>query len=215
MERALNRVTKVPFKAIFGVALAAGKFVQPVNPINLSSRLASMADDFDLYRLSKFRFRLIPSTLASENVVCAYQAGVTDTAGTFATVGESNHATCLGLQMTTTTDWVEPKGGDLRGAANWYKAVPGAADDWDEIQGALIFASSNAASTASVYIEAEGVMDFASPADPGLTPAMRRDRMLAREKKKLLAILSSKDKDRPTDGAKTLAGSKLPLSSNP
>ena len=185
-----NQITRVPFHNVVTFALAAGVSNLLVAPGTLSGRTTTIADAFNLYRLARFRFRLIPNTLVSEVFTAGYTADTVDGTLTFTSVAESNCATTFGGQMSVPSNWADVPPSLLKGALPWYKAVPGTPSAWEETAGVINFASTNSASTTTLCLEYDGVMEFSSPIDPTLTPAIRRALQLRRKKEELLKILA-------------------------
>ncbi len=181
----------VPFHNAFQFSLAAGISNLAITPQNLSSRAASLADSFNLYRLKRFRYRFHPSTLANEIVVGGYVSDTVDGTITFASAAESQTLAIQSLQSSVPSAWADVSTETLRGALPWYKSVVGTPSTWEEQAGVINFASSNGSSTAAVNIELEGVIDFKSPVDPSLTPAMRRMFSDAKERERLLKLLAA------------------------
>lgn len=159
----------------------------PLQPVALlSDRLASIADNWGLYRVTRLRFRLHPT--GSLNTL-SYVPGVTDTPpANLASNIEIEHCAILGSNEQMRTPWVVVDRVTLAGQLKWYKTVAGTTDALEEIQGNLFVAN-----TASVnyFYEIDGICEFSSPLDNANTPdPLVR---LAREKARLMKILASPD----------------------
>ncbi len=186
-----DKITQVPFHNAITFALAGGISNLQVAPANLATRTATISDAFNLYRVARLRYRIHPHTLANEILVAGYVSDTVDGTVTFAAAAESAAMCVFGMQSTCPSDWANVSSSALRGALPWYKAVPGTPTTWEEVAGVINFASSNAASTATVCLELEGVLEFKAPIDPGLTPAMRRALLAKREKERILKLLAT------------------------
>ncbi len=207
MSNNKRQITSVPFKSYLGILLATGKNSTVVAPINpLSSRLAGIADEYQLYRMTKFRFRIHPvasTAVAGESIITAYIPNVIDATPAWVDLNENVNSAMIMAGTTTDasgtpsnsapqlcpTNWVNVPRSVLRGSLEWYKAVPGTFATWDENQGVLCTASSVTSSTVGVFIEIDGICEFTGPADPGATPALRAAQRLA-ERQRLLELLA-------------------------
>ena len=190
----MQKTVKIPFHNVFTFSLAAGISNLAIAPASLSARIAQIAEAFNLYRIDRFKYRLLPHTLANEIVVAGYVSDTVDGTVIFTSVAESAAVSALSLQMNVPSDWAHVPSQVLRGALPWYKAVVGSPTTWEEQAGTINFASSNAASTTTVCIEIDGVLEFNSPIDPTLTPAMRRESQNRREKQRILKLLAEPEK---------------------
>ena len=185
---------KIPFHNVLTFTLAAGISNLAISPATLSARVAAIAETFNLYRIDRFKYRLVPYTLASEVVVAGYVSDTVDGTLSFTSVAESNALVTFGLQMSVPSDWMNVPSQVLRGALPWYKAVAGTPTTWEEQAGTLNFASINTGSTATLCLEFDGTIEFNSPIDPTLTPAMRKVAQDKREKLRILKLLAEPEK---------------------
>ncbi len=191
MQKNLGRTVKVPFRNLFSIVLTAGVNSSRLAAATLSGRCASLCDNFALYRVNKYRFRIHPTVLASETMVIAFVPDIVDTTPTFTNVTESNFLAVLGLQCTIPSEWCTVPQNVLRGAIPWYKSVQGTTTDWEECFGTMLYASTNASSTATIWWELEGEIEFSGAEDPGITPADRAASAMHRERERILRILAS------------------------
>ncbi len=183
----------MPFHAAYQSTLAAG-----VSSFNLSPSLivhtgiASIADAFELYRVTKLSYRLVRTATLTGSQSAAFYPDITDTPpNTLDQNGENINSTLLGLNHTVPSDWVTINPSSMT-AAKWYKTIQGTMDSWDEIQGIIYVTGSG---TDAFLLEVRGLYEFKGQADPGNTPEMREKRRLARlefQRTKLLSILASK-----------------------
>jgi len=195
-------ITRLPFHYFVAVGTSAGAGQVNMLPAAFP-RVLEVADSFDMYRVSKFKFRIGPpnSTLAASTTahqVAGFYPGVTDNApASINDVSENIYSTVRWGNQTTPSDWVEVPKTVLQGYVPWYKTVAGSIDAALERFGSMFVFSSDA-STTSVTIEYRGVFEFKGPANTGATPADRRKKMLLEEKVRMLKILAlSEEKDKP------------------
>ncbi len=192
MKQSINtKATKVCFHANYLGTLAAG-----VGSFNLSPSLiphtaiASMADAFELYRVTKLSWRL--HRVSSTNQSAAFYPDITDTPpNTLDQAGENITASLLSSSQTVPSDWSTVNPSSMT-ALKWFKTIQGTMDSFDEIQGIIYVTGST---TESFLLEVKGVYEFKGQADPGNTPEMREKRRLARldrQRQLLLNILSAK-----------------------
>ncbi len=189
----------IPFHFLNLNSAAATVFYVPCNPQNLSSRMASEADAWSLFKLTKLRFRLHPrATTSGGSVAGGYYGTVADTPpATQAQVMELLASTYLSYQQTKPSDWVNVSPKELAGPFPWYKSIPGAADATEEQPGSLAFCTSGA--TDLLAVELEGVCVFRDSIATANTPLMvslqlkmREERARAaaeRRRSKLLLVL--------------------------
>ncbi len=188
-------VVTLPFTNRGTVVLASGKNTTQLAPSNWS-RTAAQADLYELYRFTRLRFRIAMflSSAAGANdelVVMSYFSGAIDAAPALQDVNENPISCLFAPNQTTKSEWVDVPAAMLKGSLNWYKAIAGTMDSWDEVQGTLCVASANASSSGSVVVELEGTVEFTSPADPGATPSEKARRHNMKEKERLLKLLAS------------------------
>jgi len=148
-----------------------------LNPTILSSRLGSIADAYNNYRISKFEFRLHPPTVtgSSKLVTCGYVSGGASASPAALGSIEYQYMTLIKSTQTVPTNWVEIGREALKGPLPWYRAVPNASvDTTEESVGSLYFWSDDA--TATVLCEIRGVYEYKDPLDPVLTLERRRRR---------------------------------------
>ncbi len=193
MSKRNQQSVRVPFRIITSAVLASGQASTQITPANMSSRLSSIGDNFDLYRLNRFRFRIHPYTLTTELLVVSHYPNTVDTTPSFASVSEANSMAIQGGQATVPSDWINVPLTECRGALPWYKTVAGSPDSWEEVCGTFAFASNSGTSTSNIFIEVEGEMEFSGAADPAITPQERLSQNIKKEKERIMKVLAYKD----------------------
>jgi len=180
-------VIAVPFSTVKTGTTNATANVAP----SLSSRTLSAADNFELYRVTRLRYRQHVPTGGTGQTVVAYYAGVTDTppATNVANMEATNHNFFSGLNGSPPSRWTNVPRGQLAGYQPWYKTIVGTPDPSVEIQGILNITGSTPA-TIQYVVEIEGVIEFKGPVDAASTPESRRARMYATQYAVLQKILA-------------------------
>jgi hypothetical protein len=175
---------KIPFRTFVAGTLTAGAATIPISPNStLCTRLVTLADTFEQYRMIDLKYRMHRAAATVVNVQAAgFIAGVTDTApSSVLTVAETGNATILGGQSTIPSDWLHVPRQVLAGQLPFYKTVVGSPDTLEEIQGNL-YVVGNA--TDAYHVEIRGAIEFKQPVDPANTPslAVRATNLLDKEK---------------------------------
>ncbi len=184
--------SEVFFNRVTSITLGAGGTgsVSCIPNTTLSTRLASAADLYALYRIRNFRFRLRGDTNSTPTeCAMAYIPDVTDaTPNAINQITEVKDYAYKSANDTKPSDWRSVPSSVLRGALDWYKTVTGTATDWEEQAGILFFVGS--ANRTLVY-EVEGTYTFKDPVPAGLTPQMRLDKEKAKATHLLSALLKT------------------------
>lgn len=183
-----DRSVLVPFKALLDTTGAA-TYTQALNPAAISTRVSAVGDGFELYKLVKLRFRLLPSTNPMTGVFAAcFLPGVVDNPPASAATVTScmNHA-ILGLTQSVPSGWVNVDKVSLQGYQPWYKTIVGTPNPAEEIQGNIFVI---AATPTRVLMEFDGVIAFKGAVDVAATPQMRREAMFADEYARMSRILA-------------------------
>ncbi len=183
-----NPITRVPFHAIQTPALTSGAASLALNPANIV-RLATIADTFEEYRIVELMFRLRRiGTLTSVGFAAGFFPGISDTAPNTANLVMESLDACIVDPVTTVpSDWVKVSRENLKGSMDWYKAIAGAATDWEERPGTIYFGGSG---TESALIELRGVYEFKGTVDTSDTPVERTRKREERERARILRLLS-------------------------
>ncbi len=199
MSASVRRDTvRVPFRYVLSQTLSSGGATINLSPNSgFSPRLTSLADDFDEYRITKFRFRLRRQNTVTSACALAFFPGIVDTApSTVADLTESiNHTYHAGGGESVPSPWCEVNKSVLAGMHNWYKTVVGTPESSEEVQGTMFM---RGAGTDNWGVEFEGICEFRAAAAAGNTPLERALAARRREKKRIMALLAE---DSPTSRA--------------
>ncbi len=188
MKSGKNSVVKIPFRCLLNPTTAPGTGLATIgfSPATVNSRLATLADSFDLFRLVEMRFRLIPN---STGQAMCWSPGIADTPpASIAAINEVLSSCQLPSVAVAMGNWVTVPKAELAGSLPWYKTVAGTPESWDEQPGQFYFAGNG---SATCFAELEGVIEFKGAIDAASTPALRAKTHMARERERLLAILAS------------------------
>lgn len=195
------QVTRVAFSHMINQTLVSGAVTLTCNPATFG-RVNSVADTFELYRIAALKYRIHPYVVASATTfqkAVAFYPGITDTAPTSCEEVAQNIYRCImGGGQVTPTQWAHVSKTALRGMFPWYKTIPGSLDPSEENVGYFFLRGTG---SEVVCIEFEGVFEFKGPVSTGSTPALRVQQAVARERQRLLQILSqSPQREAPTAG---------------
>lgn len=168
-----------------------------INPANLGTRVAALADLYEMYRVVRLRVRFHPPATprTGDGAIC-YVPGVTDTApSSYINICETQSHLVFAKAMIQPSRWLELSKATLSSYETWYKTIVGTPDPAQEVQGNLYYNAS--AASDPTLIEMEGVIEFRAPAEAGATPAMRRAKLLRDEYVRMQTVL--------TEGSKAMA----------
>jgi len=184
-QRISDRVISVPFKTL-KIGSIVTVFSILVSPV-LSSRILEQADTFELYRVTRLRFRLhADAQTGGTAMVACYVPGVTDTPpSTVAVAAESLESVVQAGSATMPSKWCNVSRGALASYGGWYKTIPGTPATSEEIQGTIFVVPTG---TQTYVLEVEGIFEFKAPVDPAATPAIRRAKQLAAEFQRLQVV---------------------------
>jgi hypothetical protein len=150
---------------------------------------AAVSDVFELYRITKLRYRLYRHATLGATATAVYIAGVVDNPpSTAADASVSPYAAVITPIMTQPSEWKSISKRDLASYSTWYKTVAGSPDPSLEEQGKIYLAGTT---TDAFTMEVEIVYQFKSPCTTSATPAERGALERLRERERLLKILSS------------------------
>jgi len=182
-----NKVTtSIPFHQTFSPSLTTGTQTTQLTPAQISARVSALSDNFELYRLTRLKFKIHPCVSQAAEVFCAaFYSNILDTTASFSGIVEGPACAIISGKATVPTNWVNVPKACLAGALPWYKAQAGAPDPWEEVAGVLVLASDSGASSASLTIEVDGVIEFKNAVDPSYNPRTRE-----RAREKVLALLA-------------------------
>lgn len=178
---------RVHIRSYVEATLSAGSATISVSPA-LCAQSAQYADAFQLYKVTKLRFRLNRITAISGTQAAVYLPGVTDNPpSTVTTCGSIPHAAILPLSATVPTRWSVINSRDLQSYMSWYKTIVGSPSADAEIQGNIYIRGS---ATELYAIEIDAVFVFRDSVPTGVTPAERGRIETLKEKERLLRILA-------------------------
>lgn len=168
-------------------ALSASAATIQVSPA-MCAQSAQYADAFQMYKVTKLRFRLYRVGTTGTTQAAVYLPGVTDNPpSTISTVGTIPHAAILPLTATVPTRWSVVNSKDLQSYMSWYKTIVGSPSADAEIQG-NIFIRGNG--TDQYAIEIDAIFVFRDSVPTGVTPQERGRIETLKEKERLLRILA-------------------------
>lgn len=170
------------------ISLSAGIFSQSLIPQVIGNG-ATFAEIFELYRILKFRFRLIRDSALSGPLAACFIPGVIDTLSGESLTGifTTRPNVVLVKDAVAPTPWCKVPKNILNSYMTWYKTLAGTTDPADEVQGFLVAAGTG---TNSCFVQLELTYQFKNQVPPGVTPQMRVDQQMRAEKERLLRILS-------------------------
>jgi hypothetical protein len=172
------------FHGLIVTTFSAGVLSFNCNPSALGaaglSRLLTEADAWAHFRWKQFRFRLRVTPSGATNAqACGFVGGVQDTPpASFSTIMELIPSCFMDVDQTVPTEWVSVSRSEMAGPLPWYKSIVGAADNTEEVPGALVLASTGSAE--AVSIELRGVIEFKTSVAAANTPLVVQARLLAR-----------------------------------
>ncbi len=198
----LNPIQVVPFSYSKSYATTAQLATIPIYPAAFP-RVLDIADGFDLFRVTKLRYRLLPpqsangTTALSQRCAAAFYPGITDNPpGSVSDISENLTRAVTGVGQTTPSAWSDVPKELLRGSIPWYKTIVGSPEAADEIIGYVYAISDQTAG--AVILDFEGIFEFKGSANTGATPMERSRRLALREKQRLLSVLTSSELGKPT-----------------
>ncbi len=182
-------------------SLTAGTLTVALQPSTFN-QIASLADGYEFYRITRLKFRLQRSGTLTGNLAMCYVAGVTDTPpNTFALAGS---ALDCAIQTTTTTvpsQWVSVPPSRLKTYQAWCKTIVGTPDPSVENWGNLFFGGTG---TDSFVYEIVATYEFRVICNTGLTPQERGAKEREAARQRMLAILSPTPSTTPAPAAPKL-----------
>ncbi len=197
-----DRIVRVPFKYIYSGALTAGAANFALVPTGLGTRVSQTADGFEFYRVTEYRYRLLPGG-ANDTVAGSYIPGITDAGPSDVTqMAQSPLSVYMPSWQVVPTGWVSCKWRDLKSYFPWYKSVAGSTDPAEEQQGSFYLRGTG---TDPYILETMGIVEFRGPINTGSTPALSRDAVKL-QKERLLKILSYNESSPPGKAARPQTG---------
>ncbi len=173
---------RVHIRQVSETTLSAGAATITVSPA-MSPQSTQYADAFQMYRVTRLRFRLMRTTTTTATQSACYLPGVTDNSPSSAAAAAAVPASViLPLTATVPTRWCNVPSNILSSYMNWYKTVVGSPDAAEEIQGNIYV---RGGATDQYLIEIDAIMDFRVSVPTGVTPMTAVDRgRLERDKER-------------------------------
>lgn len=191
-------VITFPFRYVIAAAVSASTAVSvgSLNPVtSMGSRLASLAPNFVLWRLTKLRFTLSPNTQLSD-VAFGYTGQPWDTASpnSFSQVLNASPISMVnGAFQSNPTAMVVPPRMLKRKAQPWLRTVFATGNMPEQYFGGSYSCYSRAAITGTIVIIVDGEVQFTQPAISGVTmPEEVNDELMNRR-------LASESSGQPPD----------------
>lgn len=184
-----NEIARVRLHETQSAAMISGQATVSLSPATFTS-LSSLAGQFDMYKVTRLRFRMHPATSTTIALAACYIPGISDNlpVGTVACAQVSDH-TYIGGDTTVPSSWCQVPSAGLKGYMNWYKTVVGSPDAAEEVQGVIRLGGS---STEVYQLEVEATYLFKNllpdSATP-MTPAERGARETIALRDKLLRVM--------------------------
>ncbi len=165
-----NKIVKVPFRAFNRVALAGGVGAFPIQPSGVGT-LASIANAYALYRVTKLNYRLHPGVVLNGTQIAAYIPGVTDTQpSSLSDICQVLTATVLGYRQNKASDWTKLGLSQVSSYMPWLKTIAGSPDAAEETIGQIYVVGS---STDTYELEICGEFEFKDIVPTSSTPELR------------------------------------------
>lgn len=186
-----DKSVQLPFSTSLVTTSAATQI--NVQPAGLGSRVLSVADGYEFYKVKKLEFRLEPATTGATasrtgTQAACFIAGITDVApGNYQLASEVVEHVLLANAQTTPSEWCRVPKSILSGYMPWYKTIVGTPDASVELQG-VIYIINGGADSCQVHVR--GVISFKAGVPTSSTPMVRQLAEMRREKDRLLKILA-------------------------
>jgi hypothetical protein len=178
-------ITRVPFHHVVSAALSSGSANVAIRPSSGNLGAASaMYTAFDLYRLRKLRFRLLPNTSMGTAQVAGFYPEAVVTNPTIANGSDCIDSCYVNNDMTVPSRWVNVPAVRIKGQVDWYKSQPDAGDIDLEDAGNICVSGTT---TETYYLEVEGLWEFKNPNNPAITLERIKDQVRAEMKETLLS----------------------------
>lgn len=178
-----SNITKIKFHDVFSVALTSGAAQLTVAPTNLGS-LSDVAQSFNLYKVTKLRYRIHPQSAMTLSQTAAYYPETVVTSATAAANMENPDCIVQYKDTTVPTPWHSVPPARLQGQLEWWKCVADASAGDFEIQGVLALTGTT---TETVYLEIDGIIHMKNPVDTTTAAARMRSKILSELKSGITA----------------------------
>lgn len=181
--RGLN-ITRTRFHALTTSTLSSGGSSQSVGP-GLNSTLTAMAAVYELYRVSKLRYRLHPNASQSTALIAAYYPEAQVTIPSIDQNSENIDCCMLFEDTTVPTPWHNVPRSRLKGQIDWWKCVPDAGASEFEIQGIIVLTGTG---TDAFRLEMDGVVEFKNPIPAAAAAAVHKQRAMDEVRKDFILV---------------------------
>ncbi len=191
-----GKIVAVPFHQIAVYTLSSGVFLPTIRPDSFGTGLLSVSDAYELFRVKRFKFRILAFTTP-----CA--AGVITSTpntlpGTIAQVGELMESVLhAGPQESVWSRWVTVSKQTLAGPYAWYHTRAGTFDATESAPATFCLAGTG---SNQALVDVIGEMEFKDIAATANTPEQlallnqvrkaSAETRAAEERKRLLAVLA-------------------------
>jgi hypothetical protein len=180
-----NSITRVPFHHVVSAALASGSANLAVVPSSGNLGAAQyLYSAYDLYRIRKLRFRLLPNTSMGTAQVAGFYPEAVVTNPTIAAGTDCLDSCYINNDMTIPSRWVNVPPTRLKGLIDWYKCQPDAGDVDFETMGNILVSGTT---TETYYLEVEGLWEFKNPNSASVLMEKLKEQIRAEMKETLLS----------------------------
>ncbi len=165
-----QQTVRVPFRFIYVGTLVAGVVNSGLRPDVLSTSLSSISDAYELYRLNKLKFRILPVTSSTGPQAVGVVTSFPNTIpASLAQISELIDGVQWGGAATETqpTRWISVRKQVLAGPQSWYHTRAGTYDVTETICCTLCAAGTG---TQVVNVELLGEFEFKDIAATANTP---------------------------------------------
>jgi hypothetical protein len=176
------------FHSLSSQTLAGGALSIAVSPA-LTARCTTEADGWNWYRVKALKFRILALT---GPCAAGFVEGKPDTQpSTIATVGELLDSVLHGGSTEFVwSRWVEVPKIALAGALPWYKTIPGAATDEEELSGLLVFGGTT---TNGLLLDVFFTFEFKGPVSTTNTPLQVELQLKLHEERRRIHAAKQRD----------------------
>ncbi len=151
-------------------ALVANTLTRSLSPA-LIPRLVSISDSFGLYRFTKLRVQILPSSATGSTTVCYYNQTVDVPPASHGAASECDYSVVMNAQMSIPQGFTVSRRDLLKTGAKWFKTkVSASVETWEEIQGSITAWGDD--STGSLRLVYHYEVEFCDPLATGSTPQM-------------------------------------------
>lgn len=172
------QISAVRFHALLTATLSGvtGNFTSILAPRNTNFGVDEICDQFDLYRLSRLRYRVFP--MDPTNTVNQAAAWVPDIDVQTVTAAQNAMNPFAAVQTPfcgVPSRWIKIPPASLKGMLDWYKCTADSGATEFEDQGLIIFAGGL---SDTMVVEVDGVFDFKNPVNAAVMLERNIERMV-------------------------------------